>query len=339
MTRPIATTHVSLLLAISATLHFLVDGLCICSLYLLTTPFDMRWIAVVYATYNVLAFLTQPLTGAIADRLTHRHWLLLAAVVLLALAVAATAAATALCPQLSVATGAPPSVMAVATLLGTGNSLFHVWGGKQTAVVTANDMRALGVFVAPGVLGLSVGAVFCSWTLLYALLLAIGLLAVAYLHLDNVADSPPESITAWPVCDRHNADGQGQAWAFVVAAVTVLMAVVLLRSYVGGAFSATLNQRHAAIIVVGIMAMAGKMAGGWLALLVGIGKAMVVAAVCTAVCLCLAPTHEVAALLGVFAINTTMPMTLYLANVVLTGREGLTFGLLAAALIPGYLLL
>jgi hypothetical protein len=33
-----------------------------------------------------------------------------------------------------------------------------------------------------------------------------------------------------------------------------------------------------------------------------------------------------------------MPVTLYLANVVLPKREGLAFGLLAAALIPGYLL-
>ena len=37
-------------------------------------------------------------------------------------------------------------------------------------------------------------------------------------------------------------------------------------------------------------------------------------------------------------VNCTMPITLYLANVVLAGREGLAFGILAAALIPGYLL-
>jgi hypothetical protein len=40
---------------------------------------------------------------------------------------------------------------------------------------------------------------------------------------------------------------------------------------------------------------------------------------------------------GLFAINCTMPVTLYLANVVLLGKEGLAFGLLAAALVPGYL--
>jgi len=39
-----------------------------------------------------------------------------------------------------------------------------------------------------------------------------------------------------------------------------------------------------------------------------------------------------------FAANCTMPVTLYLTNVVLPKQEGLAFGLLAAALIPGYLL-
>jgi hypothetical protein len=42
--------------------------------------------------------------------------------------------------------------------------------------------------------------------------------------------------------------------------------------------------------------------------------------------------------IGIFAINCTMPMTLCLANMLLPNREGLAFGLLAAVLIPGYLL-
>ena len=33
-----------------------------------------------------------------------------------------------------------------------------------------------------------------------------------------------------------------------------------------------------------------------------------------------------------------MPITLYFANKILKGKEGLAFGILAAALIPGYLI-
>ena len=42
--------------------------------------------------------------------------------------------------------------------------------------------------------------------------------------------------------------------------------------------------------------------------------------------------------IGVLAINFTMPITLCLANRLLPLHEGLSFGLLAAVLIPGYLL-
>ena len=82
--------------------------------------------------------------------------------------------------------------------------------------------------------------------------------------------------------------------------------------------------------------MIGKMAGGWLAKRVGIVGALAIALVTVAVCF-IGKNYNVAIFLaGLFAINLTMPVTLYLANVALKGREGLAFGWLAAALIPGY---
>ena len=41
-------------------------------------------------------------------------------------------------------------------------------------------------------------------------------------------------------------------------------------------------------------------------------------------------------ILGIFAFNFSMPITLYFANILLKGSEGFAFGTLAAALIPGY---
>ena len=133
------------LTGVSALLHFLVDGLCICCLYLATV--GKMDIVTTYVTYNVLAFLTQPLTGWWADWMRQRHWMLLGSVLLLTLGVAAC--------QLS--TINEQFIMPTAVLLGIGNSLFHVWGGKQVAVNTGNDIRALGVFVSTGAFGLAVG--------------------------------------------------------------------------------------------------------------------------------------------------------------------------------------
>ena len=116
--------------------------------------------------YNVLAFMSQPLTGILSDRMAHRHWLLLSSALLMTSAVLLAALL--------------PKMLLVALLLGLGNSLFHVWGGKQTVVKAGNDLRALGLFVSTGALGLAVNMVFRSWPLLYVLLLTYVLLAVIY---------------------------------------------------------------------------------------------------------------------------------------------------------------
>ena len=76
------------LVGIGALLHFLVDGLCLCSLYLLmNASFEMLHFFGFFVIYNVLAFLTQPLTGWWADRMEQRHWLLLLSVAFLTLGV------------------------------------------------------------------------------------------------------------------------------------------------------------------------------------------------------------------------------------------------------------
>ena len=76
----IRTKHRWHLVGIGALLHFLVDGLCLCCLYLIAFPFSFPRLTGIFVVYNVLAFLTQPLTGLWADCMKRRHWMLLASV-------------------------------------------------------------------------------------------------------------------------------------------------------------------------------------------------------------------------------------------------------------------
>lgn len=305
-----------------AALHFLVDGLCLCCLYLLAPAPGAEGLVGAFVAYNVMAFLTQPLTGLLADALRHPHWQLLAAVALL---LAAVAVATV------VAGGGGVGVAAfyvVALLLGAGNSLFHAWGGRQTAVSTGNDIRALGVFVSTGAFGLAVGMACCSWPLLFVMLVCVGCLSLAYIHIDSTPLAAASSLPS-------RRFGRAVVWACLAA----LMLAVTLRSFVGESLTASVPREHAgAVLLVGGIAMAGKMAGGWLARRLGIVPSLVALAVLVVACLLLRHSGVVVALAGLFLVNCTMPITLYLANVVLPGREGLAFGLLAAALMPGYLL-
>lgn len=309
------------MIGINSMLHLLVDGLCMCCLFLMSSLTDYPVVVHALIIYNVLAFLTQPFTGMMADRMPHRHWLLLASNLILTLASLAALVVALYARQ------SEGAILMVAILLGMGNSLFHVWGGKQTAVRTGNDMRALGIFVSTGTFGLALGMLFCSWSLLYVFLLSIVFLSALYLIRDSRSE-----VTQQP------SSRPTLRLPLIISAILALMAFVMIRSLVGETFSSAITRTNATILLIGFVAMAGKMAGGWIARWLGIVPALALLLVIAPACYLARGLGMGTLLAGLFAINCTMPITLYLANVVLKGREGLAFGLLAAALIPGYLL-
>lgn len=309
------------MILLCSVLHLLVDGLCVCCLYLIASSLSASHLVGIFLTYNMLAFLTQPLTGLWADRMERRHWMLLASVILLTMAVLATSIVI----NFGLST---MGMMVVVVLLGMGNSLFHVWGGKQVAVTTGNDMRALGAFVSTGAFGLALGFIFFSWPLLYVALLSISVLSTAYVHLDLKAGI---SVNNQEVEHRFSR-------MFIWVSLLVLMLVVMLRSLVGETFTGGISRTSSLVLLIGLLSMLGKMTGGWIAHHLGIVRMLALVVVLVAVCLVFRGQEMVMPLVGLFAVNCTMPVTLYLANVVLPKQEGLAFGLLAAALIPGYLL-
>ena len=306
------------LVGIGALLHFLVDGLCLCCLYLIAFPFSFPRLTGIFVVYNVLAFLTQPLTGLLADRMRERHWMLLAAVVLMLAAV------------MTVTFGLPFAGYLAPVLLGIGNSLFHVWGGKQVVLKTGNDMRALGLFVSTGAFGLAVAMVFFSLSLLYLFLLALCLLAVAYLKLEQNDERVGDALQDTPWSSRV----RKSRWLLLL----VVVAFVMFRSFMGESFTSAIVKDNMVVLLIGLTAMLGKMAGGWMASRMGILVTLAAVLVVVSGCLLCRSSERYVMLTGLFAVNCTMPVTLYWANGLLKGREGLAFGLLAAALIPGYLL-
>ena len=311
-------------IGIATVLHFLVDGICACALYLMVDSVSGTDVPALFLAYNVLAFMTQPLTGLWTDR--RRHGGLLVAMGLLPAAVAWQMAASSWCSDLL-----PLSVC----LLGMGNSFFHVWGGKLTAVMSGNDMRGLGVFVSSGVMGLTVGALCASWWLLAAMLLLVSVLGaiVCCAVTFDPCKAPPQkgaAVGSWPMSP-----------ALVGCGLMAVLSFVLLRSFVGEAVSVGLEKSSDVLLLLAATAMTGKACGGWLARRLGIGRAVVLCLGVVAVSLMFRSTGRVALLpvaAGVVAVNLTMPVTLHLANRLLPRREGLAFGLLAAVLIPGYML-
>ena len=292
---------------LASLMHFCVDALCLCCLYLTTGNVHD------YLVYNVLAFLTQPLTGIIVDKINGKYNVLFSAVVLFLMAT-------------SMAVLTPDYKTVIAVLLGAGNSLFHVWGGREVAIVTKNDIRALGIFVSPGVLGLAVGAFLCSWMLLFILLIAIGILTTIHFCIVNGNASV-------------SSDNHLKTNKMAVLLMIAICAFVMLRSYLAGEFSTTTNSGAGfMVLVAAAVTMSGKILGGFLA---RIARSYVIAfVVFTAVslaCVVMKNYWGNAIFVGLFAINCTMPLTLYWAEKLMPGKEGFAFGLLAASLMPPYI--
>ena len=332
-------------ITVSSAQHFLVDGLCICSMFLLAEIYGNNFGA--YGDkvsmggiliYNVVAFMTQPLTGLQADRMVHRHWLLLWSALLLTLAVAVAS-----CIPMLMADSqnlmwdglGECMIISVAILLGAGNSFFHVWGGKQAVVKTGNDIRALGVFVSTGVMGLAVGLICRSWLLLYGLLLVYIGLAVMYVRCDNFENVETQKVISLPRAFIPPYSRKRLTWMLVVA----LILFVCYRSFASELFSGGTTKTQEMILWIAVSAMLGKIAGGWIARWMGVLWSLMVILAGVALCFFfIGDSYEPVLMAGVFLINCTMPITLYLMNLLLPNREGLAFGLLAAALLPGYLL-
>ena len=316
--------NVFLMTGVGAMLHFLVDGLCACCLYLMIDGGGMIQLLGVFMTYNVLAFLTQPLTGMLADRLRQRHILLMASVALLAIGVAVASLSS--LSSLITSHHSPlttyhlPLISSI--LLGLGNSLFHVWGGKEVALSTGNGVCSLGVFVSTGAFGLAVGMLLHAWWMLYVLLLLIALLAVVAVRMPMAVALPVYPKKSWLV------------WCFVL----LMMGFVVFRSFLGEVFSAGVPKGGIMVLVIGGIAMLGKAGGGWIARSIGLKVVFLLALIGAVACVLLKDSVEGLWLLGLLLINGTMAITLHWTNSVMPGREGLAFGLLAAALMPGYLL-
>ena len=319
-------THRSVL--ICSVLHLLVDGTCACALYLLASNCGANILSV-FIIYNVLAFLTQPLTGFMADMIKRQKTVLLSSAILLSTAVVGTAiiAKTGVCsPTLW-------TLASVATLLGIGNSLFHVWGGRLVAIQTKNDIRALGIFVSTGAMGLAIGFVACSWGLLSAMIVAIW---VAYTTISPISPIKPIN----PINPIKPINPINPITPITLFFLLLIIAFVMFRSYIGDVFTAGIERSNTIVLTIATITMLGKIAGGFISRWIGWVPAAIMLVLAVIICSILKTEGALnaAAIIGIFAINCTMPITLYLANRLLPGREGLAFGLLAAALIPPYLL-
>lgn len=285
-------------LALNSIAHLLTDAVCAAAVFgpIAASGGDLSLCIVVY---NSAAFLTQCLAGLLTDMLP-RHERLAA----LGLAVCVLGAYL------------PVPGWAAALVAGLGNCLFHVAAGT----VTLRESRSagpLGVFVAPGAIGLALGTLrpgllpyFSGAALLaVAAMLALGRGEAAF-------ERPAPARVPWGA----------------VAALTLAVAV---RAIGGCAADFPWKTGAGLALLTAVFVFAGKSLGGFACDRLGPTRTALVSIPAAALLTAFCAAWAAPALAGQLLLNLSMPVTLWLIYRAMPDSPGFAFGLAASALWPG----
>ena len=214
-------------------------------------------------------------------------------------------------------------------ILGIGNALFHIGAGVDVIeedFARNRQGRDLGIFVAPGAIGLYLGMCIGKETGHPMVALAAGAFMLFLLVCLRQNRSTAARRERTSVC----VNGKQ------VLLVLFCFAVVIIRSVAGLSVSFPWKAfpLMAALSVCG--ASAGKCCGAFLAARFGICRTATVTLLLSSVCYLLGDVG-VYGLAAIFLFNMTMPLTLYLLAARLPGLPGFAFGLLTFGLFLGFL--
>ena len=290
-------------------LHLLVDGLCaytvVNKLYLND---NYLVVTLVFVFYNILAFCFQPLIGLIIDKFKKEKMFLNISLILLV-----------------VASIINIHWLIIVILLGIANSIFHVVGGIYVVNFNENKMTFLGLFVSLGAIGIALGTNLINPITLYIMLILAFILAFIVNVLKIEKNVINDNIT-YNIDKKH------------IKYVSLLLIVVLIRAIMGSACKPEFDSTLISVISISIGVALGKILGGMLSDKFGIKYVTITTLLLSLIGYFFFRDNVVIYIISTILFNTTMPITLFLANKCLKNRYGLSFGLLAFTLFPGYLL-
>lgn len=303
MNRKIITTLFSLL-------HFVVDGLCSLIIFSRLYNDDYNTCLMIFLIYNFLAFLSQPFVGLLIDFKNHPRFFLIISVVFLLLGCLFS-----------------KQLVLSSLCLGIGNSFFHICGGKYVIEKNHHDIVSLGIFVSPGAIGLIVGQHYYSKTLFILFMCLLFLISALILILKD----EDERKNKLPIENIKMENKQK------IILLLILMFIVCVRSFVGKILVFDFTKTKITFLLIACATALGKVLGGIFVKWINVKKTILISMIGSMICF-LFPSNLLLSLLGILTFNFTMPITLWYACRLLNGKEGFAFGLLAASLIPGYLI-
>ena len=292
------------MLIICSIAHLLTDAVCAATLFgQMNTRSDFYMLLIVY---NTLAFSTQAIVGIIADRWQKVQWLCGSGAMILVV----------------LGFFIPGNVYLKTVLIGFGNSVFHVSCGQIVLIRSSGKAISLGVFVAPGAIGLSIGTLFPEYGSYYSFALLIAAAAMIFISCRGTV------FTAEKI-------NEPEKPVFPVILLTLAVAV---RAIGGGAVHFPWKNGAMLSILLTCVVFAGKFSGGFLCQAIGPIRSAILSLLVALPLVLFAGNWIIPSVIGQFALNLTMPVTLWLLYLEMPSSPGFAFGLAASALWPGTLI-
>ena len=295
--------------------HFFVDALCGSALLGCVVEDNPENAFQLVFLYNLLAFATQIFTGWLADKVKHDRWLWHLSIVMV----------------VSGATGALEQPWLAIVLLGLGNSLFHVSAGREIirrhTHTGHGKARELGLFVAPGALGIGLGCLFPMELWMVSL---AGIFLTFCLFCWLWPDGTPET----PMAENESKHAEFQH----IMAAGMMTFCVFCRAAAGFCGPSPWKNSAWLSVLCFLLVMVGKMVGGFMGDRYGHWRIGVGALAVSWLLFAFGGESIVLALSAQFIANLLMAITLYVLVKLYPASPGLMFGLTAAVLFPGALM-
>ena len=319
---------------INAFSHFLVDWACVSAVFASGAAGEKLFYAIL--VYDTLAFSTQCVFGLLLDRIRpargkDQTWLFgmieAGGMGLVAIGAGVLTSLSLTGMQLGA------SLMACICLIGLGNSLFHVAGGIVTYKKSGGKAAPLGIFVAPGAFGVTLGTLFPQFSWLAVVLLGIACVSglTFYTMLRRKDENDGTEANAPDAESLQSASEE----RFPTLCVVLLTAAVAVRAIGGCAVRFSWKTGAAAALILTFFVFLGKSLGGFVCDRTDAAKMAAVTIPAAAVLTAFLSGSMAASLIGQMLINLSMPVTLWLLHRLLPKEPGLAFGLAASALWPG----
>lgn len=184
-------------------------------------------------------------------------------------------------------------------LIGIASAIIHVVGGHESQHAHTRA-REIGIFASPGILGLVLGGYFAIAAVNINMIcagMALLLLLLSYrLSYSEDLDKPQASL------ENNQLENHDML-------MILLLTVITFRSAVWNSFQYIHQNQYEILFMIGIAAMLGKLAGGFLADKIGLRRYSLWALVLCLPLLTLLKNSVWALLAGVFLLQSTLPAT------------------------------